>query len=129
VGEQRLLAEDLDGRIGDRETAGQQEQQAGRRAANRDVGLGVAGRDRDAGRRASDQPLPRPIQARPLQARARQAGVGGVEVQGLTVAAQLAGPGRIRGAGHDEAEPFVDPVRGEPGRQVDVPADRELGVG
>jgi hypothetical protein len=56
-------------------------------------------------------------------------GIGGVEVQGLAVAAQLAGPGRVSGGGHDEAEPFVDPVRGEPGGQVDVPAGRELGVG
>ena len=33
------------------------------------------------------------------------------------------------GAGHDEAEPLVHPVRGEPGGQVDVPARRELGIG
>ncbi len=52
-----------------------------------------------------------------------------MEVQGLAVAAQLAGAGRVSGGGHDEAEPFVDPVRGEPGGQVDVPAGRELGVG
>jgi hypothetical protein len=49
VGEQGLVAEDLDAGIGGREAAGQHEQQAGRRTADRDVGLGVAGRHGDAG--------------------------------------------------------------------------------
>jgi hypothetical protein len=124
VGEQGLIAEDLDGGIVGRDPAGQDEEQAGGWAADRDVGLDVAGLHGDAGWRAGDQPLPCL-----LQACLRQAGVGGVEVQGLAVAAQLAGPGRVGGTGHDEAEPLVDPVRGEPGRQVDVPAGRELGVG
>jgi hypothetical protein len=52
-----------------------------------------------------------------------------VEVQGLAVAAQVARLSRDGGAGHDEAEPFVDPVGGEAGGQVDVAAGRELGVG
>jgi hypothetical protein len=56
VGEQCLLAEDLDGGIGGREPAGQDEQQAGRGPANRDVGFAVAALDGDAGRRTCDQP-------------------------------------------------------------------------
>jgi hypothetical protein len=119
VGEQRLLAEDLDAGVGGRPAAGQEEQQAGGRGADRHIGFGVARFYRDAGGRAGDQPLPR----------AFEPGIGGVEMQGLAVAAQLGGPGRVGGAGHDEAEPFVHPVGGEPGGQVDVPAGRELGVG
>src|SRR6266702_3797506 len=50
VAEQCLLAEDFDGGIGGRQAAGQDEQQAGRGPADRDVGLAVAGLDGDAGR-------------------------------------------------------------------------------
>jgi hypothetical protein len=121
VGEHGLVAEDLDRGVGGRHAAGQDEQQAGGRAADRDVGFGMAGFYGDAGGRAGDQPLPRSGSV--------QAGIGGVEVQGLAVAAQVPGPVRDGGAGHDEAEPFVDAVGGELGRQVDVQARRELGVG
>jgi hypothetical protein len=123
VGEQGLVAEDLDRGVGRRDTAGQDEQQASGRAADRDVGLSVPGRHGDAGRCAGDEPLPRACSV--------QAGIGGVEVQGLAVAAQVPRPGRVGGAGHDEAEPFVDPVGGEAGGQADaqLAAGRELGVG
>jgi hypothetical protein len=77
VGEQGLVAEDLDRGVGRRDAAGQDEQQAGGRAADRDVGLGVPGRHGDTGRRAGDEPLPRAVEA----------WIGGVEVQGLAVAA------------------------------------------
>jgi hypothetical protein len=50
VDEQCLLAEDFDTRIGGRQPAGQDKQQAGCRPADRDVGFAVAVLDGDAGR-------------------------------------------------------------------------------
>jgi hypothetical protein len=57
VGEQCLLAEDFDGGMGGRQSACQDEQEAGCGPADRDVGFAVAVLDGDAGRCPCDQPL------------------------------------------------------------------------
>src|SRR5690348_11146760 len=103
VGEQGVLAEDLDPRGGGRQAAGQDEQQADGGTADRDVGFAVAAGDGDAGRCPGDEPL----------SGAGQSGVGGVNMQALAVSAQVLcwRAGRIggsRGAGGDAGEPFVD---------------------
>ena len=107
VDEQCLLAEDFDARIGGRQPAGQDKQQAGCGPADRDVGFAVATGDGDAGRCTGDQPL----------AGAGQSGVGGVKMQALAVSAQVLRlcTGRVGGApgaGGDAGEPFVYTVRG-----------------
>lgn len=123
VDEQCLLAEDFDTRIGGRQPAGQDKQQAGCRPADRDVGFAVAMLDGDAGRHTCDQPL----------AGAGQSRVGGVKMQALAVSAQVPRlcTGRVGGApgaGGDAGEPFVYAVRGNFWGQIDVPSGRELGV-
>ena len=57
VGEQLLLAENVDGGVGGRQSAGQDEQLPCCGTADGDVGFAVAAGDRDAGRCPRDQPL------------------------------------------------------------------------
>jgi hypothetical protein len=107
VDEQCLLAEDFDTRIGGRQPAGQDEQQAGCGPADRDVGFAVAMLDGDAGRCTCDQ----------LFAGAGQSRVGGVKMQALAGSAQVlrlctGRVGGVPGAGGDAGEPFVYTVRG-----------------
>jgi hypothetical protein len=117
VREQGLLAEDFDAGSRGRQAACQDEEQVSRGSADGDVGFAVAMLDGDAGRGPRDQPL----------AGTGQAGVGGVEVQALAISAQF--PCRTGRATGDQAEPFVDAVRGKAGIQIDVPPGGELGIG
>ena len=117
LGEQGLLAEDFQAGSRGRQAACQDEEQVSRGSADGDVGLAVAVPDGDAGRGTRDQPL----------AGLGQVGISGMEVQALAVPAQ--GPCRVGCASGDEAEPFVDAVRGKVRGQIDIPPGGELGVG
>jgi hypothetical protein len=91
-----LLAENLDGGVGGRQPAGQDEQLPGRGTADGDVGFAVAAGDRDAGRCPGDQPL----------AGIGQSRVGGVKMQALAVSAQVPVP--VMGTARDRAAAGAD---------------------